>query len=211
VRNPAGDDAATGAGGDSRLRASDTDREQVIDVLKTAFVQGRVSKEELDLRVGLALRSQTHGDLDAVTAGIPPGLAAAQPRRVPVPIPNRAPARSEAGRRDRAVVAMASFAMLAWVVALFAGPDAALPFVIGTGSALASLFLLAAQMVGARNQSRPGPRPPKQRADNPGSEAAHRAAPAGSAGQLRSRSNPRWQAQVARPLRPFRTHVLRAA
>jgi hypothetical protein len=193
------------------LRASDIDREQVVDVLKTAFVQGRVSKEELDLRVGQALRSQTYGDLESVIADIPAGLAAAQPRQVPVPMPNRAPARSKAGRRDRAVVATASFAMLAWIAALFAGPDAALPFVIGAGSALVSLFLLAAQMVGAGNESRPAPRPPEQRAVNPGSEAAHQAARAASAGQLRSPGNHRWQAHVARPLRPFRTRVLRAA
>ena len=36
----------------SRLRASDADREQVIDTLKVAFAQGRLTKEELDLRGG---------------------------------------------------------------------------------------------------------------------------------------------------------------
>ena len=35
-----------------RLRASRADREQVVDVLKAAFVQGRLTKAELDLRVG---------------------------------------------------------------------------------------------------------------------------------------------------------------
>jgi len=38
-----GDDIAAGRG---RLRASDADREQVIDVLKAAFVQGRLTKDE---------------------------------------------------------------------------------------------------------------------------------------------------------------------
>jgi hypothetical protein len=113
---------------------------------------------ELDLRVGLALSSQTYGDLDLLTADIPAGLVAVQPLRVPAPGPAKAPAGSKADRRDRAVVAAASFAMLAWVVALFAGPDAALPFVVGTVSAFVSLFLLGARMVRAGNESRSGPR-----------------------------------------------------
>jgi hypothetical protein len=62
-----------------RLRVSDTDRDQVIDVLKAAFVQGRLAKDEFDLRVGQALASRTYADLAALTADLPPGLAAAQP------------------------------------------------------------------------------------------------------------------------------------
>ena len=38
-----GDRGAAGAMGHGRLRASDADREQVIDTLKAAFVQGRLS------------------------------------------------------------------------------------------------------------------------------------------------------------------------
>ncbi len=51
-----------------RHRASDADREQVIDVLKVAFAQGRLTKDELDLRAGQALTSRTYADLAAVTA-----------------------------------------------------------------------------------------------------------------------------------------------
>src|SRR5712691_9630651 len=39
-----------------RLRASHADRERVIDTLKAAFVQGRLTKDEFDTRV-----SQTFG------------------------------------------------------------------------------------------------------------------------------------------------------
>jgi hypothetical protein len=53
-----------------RLRASDADRERVIDALKTAFVQDRLTKDELCLRVGLALASRTYADLAMVTADI---------------------------------------------------------------------------------------------------------------------------------------------
>jgi len=54
---------ATGAGGRSYLRASHADREQVIDLLKAAFVQGRLAKDEFDLRVGRVLASRTYADL----------------------------------------------------------------------------------------------------------------------------------------------------
>jgi hypothetical protein len=76
-----GDEMAAGAGGRSYLRASHADREQVIDVLKAAFVQGRLTKDEFDARVGQALASRTHGDLAAVTADIPAGVAGGQPPR----------------------------------------------------------------------------------------------------------------------------------
>jgi Domain of unknown function (DUF1707) len=74
-----GDEIAAGAGGHSRLRASHADREQVIDALKAAFVQGRLAKDELDLRVGKVLASRTYADLDDLTADIPARLTAAQP------------------------------------------------------------------------------------------------------------------------------------
>ena len=54
-----------------RLRASHTDREQVLDVLKAAFVQGRLDKDEFDTRVGRVLTSRTYADLDALAADIP--------------------------------------------------------------------------------------------------------------------------------------------
>ena len=68
----------------SRLRASDADREQVIDTLKVAFAQGRLTMEELDLRAGQAFASRTYADLAAVTADIPapwspPGRAETRP------------------------------------------------------------------------------------------------------------------------------------
>jgi hypothetical protein len=60
-----------------RLRASHADREQVIDVLKVAFVQGRLTKDELDTRIGQTFTSKTYADLAAVTADLPPTPAAA--------------------------------------------------------------------------------------------------------------------------------------
>ena len=74
-----GDELAAGMGGQGSLRASHADREQVIDALKTAFVQGRLDQEEFGLRVGQALASRTYADLAALTADIPARLARARP------------------------------------------------------------------------------------------------------------------------------------
>ena len=72
--------AATGRGG---FRASDADRERVIDALKAAFVQGRLSKDELEVRAGLALGSRTWAELTAITAEIPAVPIEARPPSEP--------------------------------------------------------------------------------------------------------------------------------
>jgi len=73
-----GDERAAGAGDRNLLRASDADREQVIAVLKAAFVAGRLTKDEFDLRLTLVFASWTYADLAVFTADIPAGLATAQ-------------------------------------------------------------------------------------------------------------------------------------
>lgn len=78
-----GDEIAAGAGGRGHLRASHADREQVIGMLKAAFVQGCLTKDELDMRVGQALASRTYADLAALTTDLPAGLARSQPVRKP--------------------------------------------------------------------------------------------------------------------------------
>ena len=55
------------------LRASHADREQAIDMLKAAFVQGRLAKDEFDARVGQVFASRTYAELAAVTDDIPAG------------------------------------------------------------------------------------------------------------------------------------------
>jgi hypothetical protein len=56
----------------------------VIDLLKAAFVQGRLARDEFDERIGQVLVSRTYGQLAAVTADIPAELVGALPRRLPV-------------------------------------------------------------------------------------------------------------------------------
>ncbi len=54
-----------------RLRTARADREQVIEALKDAFVQHRLTKDELSTRAGQALSARTYAELAAVTASIP--------------------------------------------------------------------------------------------------------------------------------------------
>ena len=76
------DEIAAGVGDTSRLAALQADREQVLDALKAAFVQGRLAKDEFDLRVGRMLA--IYAELDVLTADLPAGPGAAQP---PEPAP----------------------------------------------------------------------------------------------------------------------------
>ena len=91
------------AAGRDRLRVGHADREQVIEALKDAFVQGRLTRDELDVRAGRALAARTRADLAALTADIPGGPAAAGPaaRRPRPPCaagrwPGRPPGRASA-------------------------------------------------------------------------------------------------------------------
>jgi len=70
MAGPGDEIAAAASQVDGRLRASHADREQVIEVLKVAFVRERLAKDEFDLRVGQAFAARTHAELAAVTAGL---------------------------------------------------------------------------------------------------------------------------------------------
>ncbi len=70
-----GDETAAAAGrGRGDLRASHADREQVIGTLKTAFVQGRLTEDELDARAAQVYASRTYAELAGITADIPTAL-----------------------------------------------------------------------------------------------------------------------------------------
>jgi Domain of unknown function (DUF1707) len=74
-----GDKIAAGAGSHDGLRASHADREQAVEMLKAAFVQGRLDRDEFDMRVGQALGAQTCAELTSLTADLPARPAAAHP------------------------------------------------------------------------------------------------------------------------------------
>jgi uncharacterized membrane protein len=93
------------AGGDvGRLRASDTDRERAVDVLKSAFAEGRLTKEEYDDRTARIFASRTYGELGALTSDLPAGpLGTFSPAGPPMQYPRHYPHRGTNG------LAIASF------------------------------------------------------------------------------------------------------
>ena len=56
-----------------QMRSSAAEREQAIDVLKTAFADGRLTKQEYEDRIGLALSPLTYADLAGLTYDLPAG------------------------------------------------------------------------------------------------------------------------------------------
>jgi hypothetical protein len=81
------------AGRYQHMRASSADRERAIRVLQRSFVEGRLTRDELDERLGQALVARAFHDLMSVIADLPP-VPFARPSAPPAipPFPERQPA-----------------------------------------------------------------------------------------------------------------------
>jgi len=193
-------ETAAGEEGRARLRASAADREQIIEVLKVAFVQDRITKDELDLRIGKVLASRTYGDLNILTADIPGAVISARPAE---------PARPDVSKKKlirRTSAAMASTGFLvAEAVALSHGLNPVLGVIAGlvagafTAGLLAALLTFIAWAIDCSAGGQPSQGPPPAALDN----AAQHPAPAGPARQSRQSSRrPRPGAEAARSFVP---------
>lgn len=100
------------------IRSSAADREHAIDILKTAFADGRLTKEECEQRIGLALGPLTYAELDALTADLPAGLPGSLTQPPPGYLP--APASRPLNRMAVASLICAVFPGLP-LVAIFLG------------------------------------------------------------------------------------------
>ena len=180
-----GDETAAGPERHARLRASAADREQVIEVLKAAFVQDRITKDELSQRIGKVLASPTY-DLDVLTADIPAGLTRAPQPAVPARRPDDS---KKLIRRASAAVAGTGFVLTEAAIAAFphypVAPLVALVVgsVVGALAAglLAALLTLIKWVLDRSSVTQPSQGPPPGARDN----AARHPAPAGPAGQPR--------------------------
>jgi len=78
----------------AHLRASDTDRDQVVDVLREALMSGRLSQDEHAERLEQTLQAKTLGELEPITSDLvvpgatplPASAAQASASNSPVPI-----------------------------------------------------------------------------------------------------------------------------
>ena len=165
------------AAGRGHLRASHADREQVIGNLKAAFVQGRLTKDELDARAGQAFAARTYAQLAALTADLPAGLAdAVLPRRAA-----RAQARRPVSNVARAGTCVV-MAVAAPVVLSFSIGGAA--FLLFTPFYFMALAVLGAETLVSWRDKRSGGQPPPGPAPGAGGGASQRLPPAGPGGQL---------------------------
>jgi hypothetical protein len=160
-----------------RLRTSQADREQAIDVLKAAFVQGRLTKDEFEARVGQVLASRTYADLGALTADIAGRVTSAQPSAEVARAPGRALSFKTAIRVG-AVGAGPSMASAAVVLIQSGGvPAVAGVLLVGlTGLSVAVLLavlLVLLSWVVRRSQREPAQGPPS----GPAGLASQRPAP----------------------------------
>jgi uncharacterized membrane protein len=56
------------------IRASDADRERLVEVLKNGFAEGRLTQDEYNLRMGRAYTARTYGELGALIGDLPAGV-----------------------------------------------------------------------------------------------------------------------------------------
>jgi hypothetical protein len=87
-----------------QMRASSADRERTIVVLQKSFVEGRLTRDELDERLGQALMSRDFNELMDLVADLPVGLFGRLPAHPPSPQPRK---------RERALPPLV--AALAWL------------------------------------------------------------------------------------------------
>ena len=133
-----GDERPAAAAGRGHLRAGHADRDQTVNELKAAFVQGRLARDEFEMRLGRALTSRTYADLSAITADLPAGLVPATP---PVPGPAR-----DADRRTgvQVIAALTAISTVFWLAVAVRDPGASNFF----GSSLFFVLIVLTAMPG---------------------------------------------------------------
>jgi hypothetical protein len=187
------DERATPDPGHSRLRASHADREQVTGVLKAAFVQGRLTQDELDTRVGQALAARTYADLTALTADLPAELTPAS-AHAPAPSPRPRNAAANNGLKFGAYIIGGTIAAIGGMIAAVDGPAvAAVMMIFGViltavcAAVAASLIAMTMKLESMhRNRSRRHGQAPPGPAEPPGPPG-----PPGPHGQLPAPAGPR--------------------
>jgi len=134
-----------------RLRASHVDRERVIDTLKAAFVQGMLTKDEFDARVGQTYTSRTYAELAVLTADIGTALTGTRSPRHPIH-PAGAGALDSSQNKVVNAAACVMLAILVLNTAFLAGNAGV--FFSAVATIAVALLVAGARMRHSRNQKR---------------------------------------------------------
>ena len=173
-------DQRPAAAGRGHLRASHADREQAIGTLKAAFVQGRLAKDEFDLRVGQVLAARTYAELAAVTADLP-----ARPVRAQGEEPVQAQGEEPMRHPGRMIAVATAVYGGAWVLFLSpVGGNRATFLLIFSGFIpyLLAWFVAVVNMIALWREKRSGGQ--SSRRPGVGGQASRRTPSAGPDGQL---------------------------
>jgi len=173
------------AAGQGNLRASHADRERVVGTLQTAFVQGRLTADELDERVGQALAARTYAELAALTTDLPTDHDRA-PAPVPAPSPASArrlqnPAASRAVKAGAGAIAVTIITASAAVAIISGDPAAAVIIAVfmvvlaAAATAVVASLIHVALKLESRQRSHPGG---PHRPGSQSGESSHSARPA---------------------------------
>ena len=123
---------------DLPIRASDQERESVVDVLRDAYTDGRLTLEEFDERTSAAYASKTWADLRELTADLPvePVLGADLPQRQQPAAQQVVPLvpRPRHGGRDRPLGLLPVIFVWIMIAAAAGSPD--------TAAALSVVFIV---------------------------------------------------------------------
>jgi hypothetical protein len=174
----------------------------VIGTLKAAFVQGMLAKDEFDLRVGQTLAARTYGDLAALTADLPAGLAAAKP-----PQPARAQGEQKVLRPGRWIAGATAAYAGAWAYELFLSPhggdNPSFPLLILGGFLvyLGILIVSVGAIIVNWRDKRSGGQSPRRPAPGAGGQGSRRLPSADLGGQLPPADPGHQQAAQAAPIR----------
>lgn len=134
----------------SDLRASDAERERVVEFLREHALVGRLNHDELEERIGLAYHAVTRGDLERLIGDLPR-------RDQPVarrPRPTRAVERHDNGPKPFMV--LVGLASLAIPMAVLAGVLVAIAVVVAMSMVVLPLLILALVIAHAARRRRPG-------------------------------------------------------
>ena len=160
MAEPSGDLAAAEGRGRGDLRASHADREQVINTLKAAFIEGMLNKDEFDQRVAQAFGSRTYAELAPITADLHVEPVAARSSELARP-QGEAPAL----RPGQVLAAMTAVYASIWALAVFPSwpvdPPQAIVILIFVTTLIYLLVsaITVGNMLADRIQKRSGGRP----------------------------------------------------
>jgi hypothetical protein len=142
----------------SELRASDAERERVVDFLREHALLGRLADDELEERIGLAYASKTVGDLERLIADLP------RASRQPAPKPRFVAAKQRSGPSPLLIAGGIGALLLtgipiAIIAVAFALVVAVLATVFALSVVLGPILLIALVIVlAAKRRSAPPPR-----------------------------------------------------